>query len=136
MEVFEAAGKGMGLKLLEPVSKGQFIAEYVGEVSGCLIYDDICAASCLGACEKRHLVYPGLKSTRAAERVWYHNMCLCCGTHIVVKVLKQLLYYCCVAAGVPMPSKDVLCTSSTRPRCGQETDMTYLSTCLRCIVAL
>lgn len=32
VEVFEAAGKGMGLKLLEPVSKGQFIAEYVGEV--------------------------------------------------------------------------------------------------------
>lgn len=34
VEVFEAAGKGMGLKLLEPVSKGQFIAEYVGEVRG------------------------------------------------------------------------------------------------------
>lgn len=34
VEVFEAAGKGMGLKLLEPVSKGQFIAEYVGEVNG------------------------------------------------------------------------------------------------------
>ena len=32
MEVFSAEGKGMGLKLLEPVSKGQFIAEYVGEV--------------------------------------------------------------------------------------------------------
>eukprot|EP00752_Nemacystus_decipiens_P004070 g3725.t1 len=32
VEVFEAAGKGMGLKLLEPVSKGQFIAEYVGEI--------------------------------------------------------------------------------------------------------
>lgn len=37
MEVFEAAGKGMGLKLLEPVSKGQFIAEYVGEVRGWLM---------------------------------------------------------------------------------------------------
>lgn len=29
-----AAGKGMGLRVLEPVSKGQFIAEYVGEVRG------------------------------------------------------------------------------------------------------
>ena len=27
----------MGLKLLEPVSKGQFIAEYVGEVSDCCV---------------------------------------------------------------------------------------------------
>lgn len=36
VEVFKAAGKGMGLRLLEPVSKGQFIAEYVGEVRGLL----------------------------------------------------------------------------------------------------
>lgn len=34
MEVFHAEGKGMGLKLAEPASKGQFIAEYVGEVRG------------------------------------------------------------------------------------------------------
>lgn len=32
MEVFRAEGKGMGLRLLEPLAKGQFIAEYVGEV--------------------------------------------------------------------------------------------------------
>ena len=32
VEVFNAEGKGMGLRLLEPTSKGQFIAEYVGEV--------------------------------------------------------------------------------------------------------
>lgn len=35
VEVFKADGKGMGLKVIEPVSKGQFIAEYVGEVRGC-----------------------------------------------------------------------------------------------------
>lgn len=32
VEVVNAGGKGMGLKLLESVEKGQFIAEYVGEV--------------------------------------------------------------------------------------------------------
>ncbi|CAM9641707.1 unnamed protein product, partial [Ectocarpus fasciculatus] len=32
VEVFQADGKGMGLKVVEPVSKGQFIAEYVGEI--------------------------------------------------------------------------------------------------------
>ena len=32
VEVFKADGKGMGLRLLEPAAKGQFIAEYVGEV--------------------------------------------------------------------------------------------------------
>ncbi|CAM9318137.1 unnamed protein product, partial [Ectocarpus sp. 12 AP-2014] len=32
VEVFKADGKGMGLKVIEPVSKGQFIAEYVGEI--------------------------------------------------------------------------------------------------------
>ncbi|CAM9759165.1 unnamed protein product, partial [Hapterophycus canaliculatus] len=32
VEVFKADGKGMGLRLLEPVAKGQFIAEYVGEI--------------------------------------------------------------------------------------------------------
>lgn len=37
MEVFKADGKGMGLRVLEPVAKGQFIAEYVGEVRGCFM---------------------------------------------------------------------------------------------------
>lgn len=32
VEVFNAGGKGMGLKLLAPVQKGDFIMEYVGEV--------------------------------------------------------------------------------------------------------
>lgn len=32
VKVVDAGGKGMGLRLLEPVAKRQFIAEYVGEV--------------------------------------------------------------------------------------------------------
>ncbi|CAM9964050.1 unnamed protein product, partial [Choristocarpus tenellus] len=32
VEVFETDGKGWGLKVTEPVMKGQFIGEYVGEV--------------------------------------------------------------------------------------------------------
>lgn len=32
VKVFDAKGKGMGLKLLAPVKKGDFIMEYVGEV--------------------------------------------------------------------------------------------------------
>ncbi|CAM9687351.1 unnamed protein product, partial [Sphacelaria rigidula] len=32
VRVFNAEGKGMGLKLLAPVKKGDFIMEYVGEV--------------------------------------------------------------------------------------------------------
>lgn len=46
MEVFNAEGKGMGLKLLEPVSKGQFIAEYVGEVRKRLLLYASCV-SCM-----------------------------------------------------------------------------------------
>lgn len=38
MEVFKAAGKGMGLKVVDPVSKGQFIAEYVGEVREAVLH--------------------------------------------------------------------------------------------------
>lgn len=38
MQVFDAVGKGMGLRLLEPAAKGQFIAEYVGEVR---VYFDV-----------------------------------------------------------------------------------------------
>ena len=37
MQVFDAEGKGMGLRLLEPAAKGQFIAEYVGEVRECAL---------------------------------------------------------------------------------------------------
>lgn len=42
MEVFKADGKGMGLRVLEPVAKGQFIAEYVGEVRSCFILQHRC----------------------------------------------------------------------------------------------
>lgn len=35
VEVFNAEGKGSGLRLMESVSKGQFIMEYVGEVRLC-----------------------------------------------------------------------------------------------------
>lgn len=38
VEVFNAEGKGMGLKLLAPVKKGDFIMEYVGEVRSCWVH--------------------------------------------------------------------------------------------------
>lgn len=41
VQVFDAEGKGMGLRLLEPAAKGQFIAEYVGEVRDCVLMGHI-----------------------------------------------------------------------------------------------